>query len=1116
MVGLVAAALRNMWDVERTSALLQPVTIFFKENKWYLLFHCTLSGMMCFFWLLYASGDSVISWSKTIEEVTCYIHLFETLILLIFYCAQSQDDIVTFATNRLFSDCLVIVSVLFLRGKAGSSYFSFSFCAALRIRNLWNNFEGTVNPLAKGFKIRMFHEVVRLCSRIFVFTALVQQLESFTGTPWMSQAWEPWETATSPTEVWTTSSSVYLVLCTLSTVGYGDVQPKTILGQVYLMVMIIGGLGLAIKTLVNIAEIIQQSGAGGGEYSIHSVRRMRRHIVVAGSPSAQMLEDLLEELYHDDHEDVAQHLDCVIMLLPGSQVIITKLRRFLHRKENRTLLGKVYMLQGSPLHTRDLERMKLAQASCGYVLPNVHAADSEREDIENAMRALSMHRHAPYVRLVSMLLKVDFREMVMSTGLAHKDIICIDELKLGIMGKTVESQGFVAFVCNLFKSAGEYENEGSEEAESWKGDYLRGMGNEIYEIRLNACYRGAPFGEVACDILKRSEEKAYMMGVIDESRYPGEEPIIRMHPGRNYRMGTHDDYVLKGIFIAPDASVIVQHPPNIPFSWHLDKTAKVNKLGSQPPPDLPNAVREIRDTKGSTDILVGMSQRWLLNEKVVAREYHADSRAQMENAAQKRTINGLKHQAHLPRDEVNEVMEVKVDDTTWKGKSFFDIEPGGVDNDPRAAVLKQQELAAARSAEIENQKMAVDGRKRAQVRVKRITERITRAADADLDVYENPRDEEERAQDNQLWGGPQTPRKPLWGSPLEPPVSVLIRGEHIVMLALEGNEDCMDSRSEDMETAPAGRKLGMHHFMRSLRAEVPEHAQRPVVVLSQKVPYDWPQCVAEHKEVYFIIGRPLAKENLEAAGIIFAKAVIVYQRGPVTSHDPTLVDAQAIFGTVLAQSILQKARKEILCIVDLNLDDNAHFVALEEKEAAGAPKDEMSMAKVREILEQEGEDYVQTKRYVTGQLFTSQQALTSLAANMLYNSAIGSLVCQMLACRFVIIPVPMIPETVKPDGSGKIMHETFGELYEYLLRRRNLCPVALLRNFAPEGEEDDDPAEGEIRMASWVKRVIQQYYRGESPNNRFIYTAPSGDRELRKSDGVMCCCPRDDQFAFAD
>lgn len=1100
MVALIAASMRHLWDTERVQGLLQPVALKLQENKIYLLMMGIASFMMCIFYFQYAGEGTVSSWSIDMETYVCYVHAGEVAILLVFNCAQSQEDILRFSTSRLFSDCFVVVSVL-IRGKMGNkSWYSFSFCSALRARNLWNAYEENMSPLDKGFKSKMFHEGVQFAARIYVFAAVIKGVESFTGTPWMHAEWEGWDTATDVSQVWTTHSSLYFILCTLTTVGYGDLQPKSIIGQVLLMCIIILGIGFLLLTIVKFFEIFQGAASGGGEYRVASATRLRRHIVVTGSPCAQTLQELLEELYHPDHEEAAQNMDTVFLLLPGSNAVMARVKRWLHLEENRRILSKVYMLTGTPLHSRDLDRAKLDASSLAIILPNTHSADEEREDIENAMRSLAMHRHTPYVRLVALLCRVEFRDMFVAAGLTHKDLVCVDEIKLGILGKACECQGFITLVCNLFKSAGEYENSGEDPPSV--GDYKTGMGNEIYEIRLATCYRGAPFGEVATDILDRSDALAYMIGVIDESRYPGEDPVIRMHPGRLYRLGEDENYLLKGVFIAPDPECIKQHPPDKPFSWHLDKGGNAANNGSDGPP-ISTVPGQVVD---DSNILVRHAQRWLPDPRVVKREFKQKTKESMEGAASLRTVQGLKTMADVPRDEVEEILEKKVTDATWKGvMDLGGLEDDAQDNgDPNMAALKQQRLDAAKAQEKEKQKAQEELRTRAEGRNRKRCERLVTAIEAKIEAEKDQHQSNEEKIDLLLWGGPRSPRKPLFGNPKPPPTSVLVRGEHVVMLALEGNE-VQASVSNELEST--GCKLGLEHFMSALRAAVPEYATRPVVVLSQRVPYDWLRVATEYKDVYFIPGRPLAEENLELSGIANAKSVIIYQRGAVTTNDPTLVDAQAIFAAVLAESLIIKLKKDLLCIVDLNLHENSYFVAAEEQDDIEKPE-EVTDAVANKILSKKMTIYSDTQRYMRGELFASSQAITSLVANMLYNPALSALVGKMLSCRFVTVAMPW-----------SFLHQnkfTVRELYKFMLRKRNLIFIALLRRF--DEKHDDELTEIQDFGAEHDDYKPEKYDPKAMDINkaRYMYTMPPGEKRVSPQDGVVCIVPPGDSFCFID
>lgn len=1107
-VGLMLTAFRHMWDVERVSDALQDLAVSIKELKYYLSVMAVVSILISIFYILWSEQDTVYSWGTLLETIHAYYLCLEILILFVHSCAQGQEEFLEVVFKRFLPDVFLCVSTL-IRGKVADSFFSFSFVAVFRGNCMWGCYEDTIHPLQKTFKVRLFNDTSKILSRIFCAAALIRQLERFTGAAPIKQHWKPWEEADSPADVWTFSASIYTVFCTVSTVGYGDVQPKSIIGQCLMMFIIVGGIGLDIFTGMGLVETFQHATKGGGQYNIHSARRSRRHIVVCGSPAARMLQELLDEIYHEDHMLQAENLDTVVMLLPGNHNIMDTVRRWLHDNGNSRILNRVWLLEGSPVNNKDLQRIKMADASLGYVLPNMHAKDAEREDIENAMRALSMHRYAPYVRLIVLAMKDEFRNLMLSTGLTHKDVICLDEIKLGLMGKACGAPGFATLVANLFKSSGEYVE--NEEDDTWMPDYRRGLSNEIYEARLSPCYRGAPFGEISMDILKRSEGKAYMIGVVDESRYPGVEPVIRIHPGRHYRVGQDEECVIKGIFVATDRESIEQHPADKPFSWSISGSGAVPVPGAVAlpgtAPTLPGAVPEAAHAGDVPE----MAQRWILDPRVVKRDADDDCRKRMGKAASTRAVAGLKDRAHLPRAEVSEVLELPVADDVWNGGGdYADLEDEAeYEPDPRKRALLQQQLAARKAQELDKQKSVSEHRELNEKKIRVEVQKIAAAAIAEMAKFDTPRNQA-KADDELLWGGPKTPRLPFFGNPQEPPVSVLLRGDHIILLALEGHEDESDEIQEGAETEKTGCKLGVEYFVRSIRAEVPLWSQRAIVVITQTVPFDWPVCQKTFKDVYLIVARPLAPESLWRAGVSNCKAIAIYQRGVVRTADPTLVDAGAIFATALSESLLDKEGKEIVVLVDLQLDENSSFVAHEKRPEPRGHLDEMDMKQsIQHLNTPLAPHFSISMRYASGQLFASSVAINCLLANMLYNPALGAMVGEMLASRFVVICVP----TVFKPGFGDCV-STFEDMFKYIMREKNLVAVGLLRKRDIETMEDEEEMEVKKEVFLRPPTPPKRYESSDNPSERFVYTMPPGERKIHITDGIMCLVPKGDRCIY--
>ena len=160
--------------------------------------------------------------------------------------------------------------------------------------------------------------------------------------------------------------------------------------------------------------------------------------MVVGTPSYVVLCDFIQELFHEDHEVEAADLTCVVMLTRDQRQVMDAFKRYLKLPANARVRHKVTLIQGSALYHHDLDRILYGEAAMGFVLPNLQAQDAENEDVGNAMRVVSLRRHTPYVRVVAMLLKEEYRDIMRSAGLSNGDIIAADALKQGLLGKSCE------------------------------------------------------------------------------------------------------------------------------------------------------------------------------------------------------------------------------------------------------------------------------------------------------------------------------------------------------------------------------------------------------------------------------------------------------------------------------------------------------------------------------------------------------------------------------------------------------------------------------------------------------------------------------------------------------
>ncbi|PNJ40462.1 KCNMA1 isoform 68, partial [Pongo abelii] len=111
---------------------------------------------------------------------------------------------------------------------------------------------------------------------------------------------DPWENFQN-NQALTYWECVYLLMVTMSTVGYGDVYAKTTLGRLFMVFFILGGLAMFASYVPEIIELIGNRKKYGGSYSAVSGRK---HIVVCGHITLESVSNFLKDFLHKDRDDV--------------------------------------------------------------------------------------------------------------------------------------------------------------------------------------------------------------------------------------------------------------------------------------------------------------------------------------------------------------------------------------------------------------------------------------------------------------------------------------------------------------------------------------------------------------------------------------------------------------------------------------------------------------------------------------------------------------------------------------------------------------------------------------------------------------------------------------------
>uniref|UniRef100_A0A1A7XH27 Calcium-activated potassium channel subunit alpha-1 n=1 Tax=Iconisemion striatum TaxID=60296 RepID=A0A1A7XH27_9TELE len=372
-------------------------------------------------------------------------------------------------------------------------------------------------------------KLVNLCS-IFISTWLTAagfiHLVENSGDPWEdfknSQTLSYWE-------------CVYLLMVTMSTVGYGDVYAKTTLGRLFMVFFILGGLAMFASYVPEIIELIGNRKKYGGSYSAVNGRK---HIVVCGHITLESVSNFLKDFLHKDRDDVNVEIVFLHNISPNLELEALFKRHF----------TQVEFYQGSVLNPHDLARVKIESADACLILANKYCADPDAEDASNIMRVISIKNYHPKIRIITQMLQYHNKAHLLNIPSWNwkegDDAICLAELKAGFIAQSCLAQGLSTMLANLFSMRSFIEIE----EDTWQKYYLEGVANEMYTEYLSSAFVGLSFPTV-CELCY---VKLKLLLIAIEFKSEQRESSILINPGNHVKL---QDGTL-GFFIASDAKEV--------------------------------------------------------------------------------------------------------------------------------------------------------------------------------------------------------------------------------------------------------------------------------------------------------------------------------------------------------------------------------------------------------------------------------------------------------------------------------------------------------------------------------------------------------------------------------
>eukprot|EP00968_Pinguiococcus_pyrenoidosus_P004570 scaffold301_cov243-Pinguiococcus_pyrenoidosus.AAC.75 len=238
--------------------------------------------------------------------------------------------------------------------------------------------------------------------------------------------------------------SLYFVIVTISTVGYGDISPATTLGRSFLSALIVSAIICVPLQVNNLVDLLRLQS----QYARASFRgRGREHVLLVGHAHlANMFRAFLKEFFHPDRLGAAATAPTVVIMCPTEpSAALSRLAL------DPAFSGQVTLLRGSVQSNFDLRRADAQNAKACFVLADYETHEALREDEQNTMRALLVENYSPSIDTFVQLCATQNRPALEAADADY--IFCFDAFRMGCLATTALFPGFAPMLHNLLRSS---------------------------------------------------------------------------------------------------------------------------------------------------------------------------------------------------------------------------------------------------------------------------------------------------------------------------------------------------------------------------------------------------------------------------------------------------------------------------------------------------------------------------------------------------------------------------------------------------------------------------------------------------------------------------------------
>ena len=321
----------------------------------------------------------------------------------------------------------------------------------------------------KEIKFRLFNIIFHILSFVILSASLMMTFQELIP--------EVFEIAISYETEFTFDAALYYVIITITTVGYGDMAPKTSFSRIVICFFFIIAIIFITKQTSELSELFSQNSLS---YRMSIKAKGVKHVILTSS-SLNLLKlfRFVREFFHKDH-DIQESIKVVVICSEApSYDLVQALSDF---EDNLTFIV------GSIFEKDTLIRADVANADAAFIISNQYDDSSMKCDTYALMATKVLRLHNRNLKINVQLVKKD---NLIHSWCNWDNVYSLDEFKMGILAANAFNPGFCPFVLNLLASFGKLQSTSRNLL--WLTEYAHGLEYEIYCIKIPNIYITCPF-----------------------------------------------------------------------------------------------------------------------------------------------------------------------------------------------------------------------------------------------------------------------------------------------------------------------------------------------------------------------------------------------------------------------------------------------------------------------------------------------------------------------------------------------------------------------------------------------------------------------------------------------